>query len=407
MKKLKINPAAFEPAWVKFAALEFIYWFAIAIGNYQTVYLQSHGFSASFIGVINATVSAMNILITPMWGMISDRMRSIRNVFLLTMTIGAVAFAFIPLIAGLPGIGTPLLLAYLCLVYAFRNPGNSMLDNWLVRYANQKMLDYGSMRSLGSLGFAIAGVAIAGAVSAFGTGWTFPVCSIMMIPVFLMSLRTDDTKPIAAPAAHQPKESFNPMVLFKNYYYSTLLIFAFLICLVINSAGAFLPYLLGDIGVESTRFGVITAYMAIIEIPMLMSSKKLRQSMPLYMLTILCCICYTAGCLLLSTSAHSLFSVMIIETFNGLASGLFIASASNYVYTLTPENLKATGQSIYVSVTAAAGIIASLAGGMLVDAFGATVFYMVIGFIALFSAAFMAVTIFIGQKKLKLPMESY
>lgn len=407
VKKLRFNPAAMEPAWFKFAALEFIYWFAIAIGNYQTVYLQTHGFSASFIGVINATISAMNIVIIPMWGMISDKMRSIRTIFLLTMVIGAVAFAFIPLVAGLPFVGTPLLLAYLCIVYAFRNPANSMLDNWLVRYANQKALDYGSMRSQGSLGFAIAGVAIAGAVSAFGTGWTFPACSIMMIPVFLMSLRTDDTKPLAVPAAQPKKESFNPIVLFKNYYYSTFLVFAFLICLVINSAGAFLPYLLNDVGVESTRFGVITAYMAIIEIPMLMSSRKLRQSMPLYMLTILCCICYTAGCLLLSTCAHSLMSVMIIETFNGLASGLFIASASNYIYTLTPENLKATGQSIYVSVTAASGIIASLAGGMLVDAFGSTLFYMIIGFIALFSAVFMAATIFIGQKKLKLPIETY
>ena len=339
--------------------------------------------------------------------MISDRMHSIRKVFLLTMTVGAIAFAFIPAVTGIPGIATPLLLAYICVVYAFRNPANSMLDNWLVRYANQKTLDYGSMRSLGSLGFAIAGVAIAGAVSAFGTGWTFPACSIMMIPVLLMSLRTDDSKPVSAPAAQPKKESFNPIVLFKNYYYTTFLVFAFLICLVINSAGAFLPYLLNDIGVESTRFGLITAYMAIIEIPMLLSSRKLRQSMPLYMLTILCCMCYTAGCLLLSTCAHSLISVMAIQTFNGLASGLFIASASNYVYTLTPENLKATGQSIYVSVTAAAGIIASLAGGMMVDAFGSTTFYMVIGFIALFSAAFMAATIFIGQKKLKLPMSTY
>lgn len=404
MKKLRLNPVAVDPAWLKFAALEFIYWFAIAIGNYQTVYLQSHGFSASFIGLINAVLSAMTILITPMWGMVSDRMRSIRKVFLITVTIGAVAFAFIPLVVSIPHIGTPLLLAYLCVVYAFRNPGNSMLDNWLVRYSNQKVLDYGSMRAFGSVGFAIAGVAISGAVAAFGTGWTFPACSIMMIPMILMSLRTEDSKPIAAPAAHAHKESFNPMVLFRNYYYTTFLVFAFLICLVINSAGAFLPYLLNDIGVPSTRFGVITAYMACIEIPMLLGSRKLRQSMPLYMLTILCCLCYTMGCLLLGTCAHTLLSVVLIETFNGLASGLFIASASNYIYTMTPENLKATGQSIYVSVTAAAGIIASLAGGMMVDAFGSTVFYVVIGFIALFSAAFLAATILFGQKKLKLPM---
>ena len=128
--------------------------------------------------------------------------------------------------------------------------------------------------------------------------------------------------------------------------------------------------------------------------------------MPLYMLTILCCACYAAGCLLLATCAHSLISVMAIETFNGLASGLFIASASNYVYTLTPENLKATGQSIYISVTAASGIIASLAGGMMVDVFGSTIFYLVIGCIAVFSGAFMAVTILIGKKNRKSPADT-
>lgn len=407
MKKLRINPAAIDPAWLKFAALEFIYWFAIAIGNYQTVFLQSHGFSASFIGIINAVLSAITILITPVWGMVSDRMRSIRNVFLLTLTIGAVGFAFIPLIVSIPGVGLPLLLVYLAIVYMFRNPSSSLLDNWLVRYANQKQLDYGSMRSLGSLGFAIAGVAIAGAVSAFGTGWTFPVCSIMLIPVVLMSLRTDDSKPIATPQAQPKKESLNPAVLFRNYYYTTFLVFAFLICLVINSAAAFLPYLLSDIGVASTRYGVITAYMALIEIPMLMTSSKLRRSMPLYMITLLSCCCYAAGCLLLSSCAHSLISVTLIETFNGLASGLYIASASNYIYTLTPENLKATGQSIYVSVTAAAGIIASLCGGMIIDSFGATTYYMIIGSIAVFSALFLIATILFGQKKLKLPMETY
>ena len=176
MGKLRLRRPVIESAWLRFTVLQFVYWFVMAIGNYQTVYLQSRGYTATTIGLINAVLSAVTIMATPVWGMISDRIRSIRRVFLLTLIVGSVLFAFIPAIIGLPVLSAPLMLVYLSLVYFFRNPANAMMDNWLVRYSNQKGVDYGSIRSFGSLGYAICGVLIAGAVSSFGTAWTADGC---------------------------------------------------------------------------------------------------------------------------------------------------------------------------------------------------------------------------------------
>lgn len=401
MGKLRLRRPVIESAWLRFTVLQFVYWFVMAIGNYQTVYLQSRGYTATTIGLINAVLSAVTIMATPVWGMISDRIRSIRRVFLLTLIVGSVLFAFIPAIIGLPVLSAPLMLVYLSLVYFFRNPANAMMDNWLVRYSNQKGVDYGSIRSFGSLGYAICGVLIAGAVSSFGTAWTFPVCSAMMALVVAMSLRTDDAKPVAPATGAPAREAFNPLTLFKNYYFTTFLAFSLLLYIVINSAAAFLPYLLEEVGVSSSRYGLITAYMATLEIPMLLAARPLRRRAPLFALCIASGFCYAAACLLLGTCAHSLGMIVAIETLSGVGSGLLIASAANYIYTLTPENLKATGQSIFVAVTALSGIAGNLIGGAVVDALSAPLLYCIMGVTGLISALFLLGTIVIGAKLLK------
>lgn len=401
MGKLRLRRPVIESAWLRFTVLQFVYWFVMAIGNYQTVYLQSRGYTATTIGLINAVLSAVTIMATPVWGMISDRIRSIRRVFLLTLIVGSVLFAFIPAIIGLPVLSAPLMLVYLSLVYFFRNPANAMMDNWLVRYSNQKGVDYGSIRSFGSLGYAICGVLIAGAVSSFGTAWTFPVCSAMMALVVAMSLRTDDAKPVAPATGAPAREAFNPLTLFKNYYFTTFLAFSLLLYIVINSAAAFLPYLLEEVGVSSSRYGLITAYMATLEIPMLLAARPLRRRAPLFALCIASGFCYAAACLLLGTCAHSLGMIVAIETLSGVGSGLLIASAANYIYTLTPENLKATGQSIFVAVTALSGIAGNLIGGAVVDALSAPLLYCIMGVTGLISALFLLGTIVIGARLLK------
>jgi len=393
-----------ESAWIKFAALQFIYWFVMGIGNFHSVYLQQSGITASTLGMLNAATAACTIVVTPVWGMVSDRIRSIRTIFLVTLAIGSVLFAFIPSIVCMPSVTTPVLLMYLCAVFAFRNPSNSFFDSWLVGYSDRKGFAYGSIRCFGSLGFTIVGLLITGLISAHGTAWTYPVSSVLMIAVFALSLATDDVR-AATPAARtaEKKPLINPLVLFKDYYFVTFLLFAFLYNIVTNCRGSFLPYLMEEIGVSTSRFGVINAYIALIEIPMLLAAKPLRHHMPLYILTTAGCLGFAISCTLMGLCAGSLVSLLAFETFTGIGSGLIIASAAYYAYTLSPGNLKATGQSIYIAATALASIVGNLIGGHLLDSLGARPFYVLIGILGLLAALLFAAALLLGPKIVKRP----
>lgn len=391
---------------IKFALLQFAFWGVMAVGNYQSVMLQQQGYSASTLGMINAVLSAITIFATPVWGMISDRIRSIRRVFQITLVVASILFAFIPNIVGLPILNLPILLCYLSVVYFFRNPTSSLLDNWLVRYCNQKRLPYGPIRAFGSLGFTIVGLSIAGVIASKGTLWTFPVCSVLMSIVLLVSLFIDDSKPLPRPAdgPKPEKETFNPLTLFREYYYCTFLVFVFLLWFCVNSLLPFLPYLLEEINVSSSRYGVINSYAAMLEIPMLLLAQPLRRRVPLHILAIGGGICYGLASLLLGLCANSLASVILIETLHGFGSGLIIASAANYIYTLTPENLKATGQSLYTAASALSGILGNLAGGALIDVLGARWFYVILAVTSCIAVLFFIGTLTFGSKVLRRPL---
>lgn len=80
-----------------------VFWFAWAFGSYQTIYLQQAGFTASQLGVLNALTSIFSIASVAFWGMVSDRMGSLRKVLILVLLGGSLLFALIPLIpTGLP-----------------------------------------------------------------------------------------------------------------------------------------------------------------------------------------------------------------------------------------------------------------------------------------------------------------
>lgn len=97
-----------------------VFWFAWAFGSYQTIYLQQAGFTASQLGVLNALTSIFSIASVAFWGMVSDRMGSLRKVLILVLLGGSLLFALIPLIpTGLP-ISPGLFFCLVPVVYFFR-----------------------------------------------------------------------------------------------------------------------------------------------------------------------------------------------------------------------------------------------------------------------------------------------
>ena len=106
---------------------------------------------------------------------------------------------------------------------------------------------------------------------------------------------------------------------------------------------------------------------------------RLRQRFPLRVLVLSAPVLMALECLGFGLFVHSLPGMMVCCTFFGLGNGLFIGSSLNYVYELAPDNLKASAQAFFASVSSVAGILGNLAGGIVFDAIGAKPFYIAVG----------------------------
>lgn len=77
---------------------------------------------------------------------------------------------------------------------------------------------------------------------------------------------------------------------------------------------------------------------------------------------------------------------------------MFIGCSSNYVYSLAPDHLKATAQTLAGSVSSLADIIGNLLGGYLLDAMGVRSFYTVCGGLILGAALFFLASFALGAR---------
>lgn len=195
---------------VRLSLTEVLYNVCIASDGYRTVFLQSPGISASYIGIITALSTTANIIAPPIWGAISDKVRSSRICFVLCLALSSLLLAMVPFAARF---GTPLYLGVIvCLATAslFSGPANTMMEQWLVRIDNSPLgISYGSIRMWASLGYAAMGIAYTRILQHLPVASVYVFYFLFAIPAILLALTIPD---IHAPGTeHAPKIRFRDM----------------------------------------------------------------------------------------------------------------------------------------------------------------------------------------------------
>lgn len=366
-----------------------IFYFAWAFACYQTVYLQSIGFSASSLGVINAVCSAVGIASVSFWGMISDKTGSLRRVLIIVLAGNSILYTLIPQIPTGLAISQLLLFCYVPVVNFFRASMATYADNLLVRNCNELGLNFGVLRSVGSLLFTISSLIAAAWLPALGVANTFWITGALMIVPILFTVFSREPAartPVKKSGGKKGKDKLNLGELFQNKAYVAFLVFGFLFYIAAACGGNYIPYFMESIGVDSKQYGVILAYRAILEIPFLVLMLRLRRKFSLRVMVLAAAVLMSLESLGFSLFANSLPTMLLFCTFFGLGNGLFLGSSINYVYELAPSHLKASAQAFFTSVASVAGILGNLLGGVVYDAIGAKPFYLLVGCLYLLSA---------------------
>ena len=390
------------------AALQASFWFAWSFSNYNTVYLQQGGFAPSQLGVLNAVSSAVVIFTGVLWGLLSDRINSIRKTLLIVIAVSLSLYFLIPLIpSSLPG-WTLLMFLYYPIVNIPRGAASTLLDNITVRTCADRRLNYGVIRAMGSLIFTVGSFLAVLLVQRQGIQASFWGYSLLMlIPGVVLLFAYDPKAQPKTDAQEKHRVAIHPGELFGNYFYLMFVVFIILLYIPLAAESSFIIYFMADIGIPTEHYSTLLAVRALMEVPFLVLIVRLRRKVMLKHLVMLACVFFAAECILLSLFAHSLGALLVFGSVFGLGSGIFIGSASLYVYRLAPDHLKATAQTVYVAASSASAIVGNIVGGMMYRSVGARPFYLAVGCGILLATALFACSFLAAKGRLNPADEKY
>ena len=154
-----------------------------------------------------------------------------------------------------------------------------------------------------------------------------------------------------------------------------------------------------SIEIDSTNIGLVLSVRALMEIPFLYFIVKLRRRFQLRYLIMLAAVFMGVECLLLGFFVTSLPEFVVFAAFFGLGNGLFLGTATNYIYEMAPVHLRATAHGLFVSVSQIAGILGNLLGGFLFDAVGGKPFYLIAGGVMFLSVLVFALSFTLKRRE--------
>lgn len=383
----------------KYASINFMFYITMALGSYVTVFLQSIGFDAQQVGIITALNSGTGVISSPFWGMLSDKIRSVKKIILITLVIGTILFALIPASSGISLGGLSLAFVFIPATMFFKMPPMSLLENWMLKNSSAEGLNYGAIRAFGALSYAIASLVLGYLIPMTGTAFVFYANAVLTFPALLLFLFTKSSADDVGDKKHLTFKEMKIGQVFKDYYLMTYIIFSIFERIPFQCAMTFLPFLVADVGGDTAKMGIILGLRAFIEIPVMLLLKPLRKRIPLYYLIMAASGFFLIESILLSF-INSFEAIVAISVLHGIGNGLMLTTGVSYVFQLAPDHLKATCQTILASMNSIAGILGGILGGVLIKAVGVKLFYLIIGLMMLVALVLFILSFPFGEKVL-------
>ena len=384
---------------IQLSLTEFIYNGCFAANNYLSVFLEAIGMSASQLGLITSLLNGIGIVSQPTWGIISDRMQSVKKCFRVCMLGTAVCVLSIPALSQGEGIWRVLMVAMLMALAFFFHPSNMMMELWLVRVNDHPSLriPYGSIRCWASIGYAVfslAFVPVFRAVHVRNVYYLF--AGFAAVSIVLTSMIPSESE-----GGHENPKRMRlrdmPFRSILNYWIVGHIVFEVLYQIPMGWRVTYTVYALKEFGLDTSMYGALMFIAGICEVPMLLLIRRFTAragwAWPL-LLNVLILVCEYS----LYAWGHSVAVLFAAQLLRGFSFALYIASRYQYVHRLAPEGMEASTQALINSVSAVVNVIAAAAGGFLLESLGTRSFFALLSGLQLISGAFFVTVHAAGAK---------
>jgi len=353
------------------------------------VYLREQGLTPAQIGFIIGTGGFVTIIAQPLWGMISDKTRTIRKVLLILLLCSAVTGFFLFDSSSYVG-----LILFAMLLYFFLMPIDPLAESLNFRISEAAGISYGSIRTYGALGYGVMALLTGYVMIYFGSQGMAILFVIICLTSFIVSWFMPD-----APVTGKPVTLDSLKHFLHNKETLLFLVLVFISSVPARMNDTFLGVYIRELGGSPGLVGQSFFIAAMSEILVFaLSFWWLRKGKELLIITISGAFYFLRFFISAwITDPHMLAYLQILQI---LTFPVFYSAAIQYLYRIVPEEWRATGQTVLALLFfGVSGIIASYIGGAFYEAFGGQALYLTISGMSFIGMLFGIILLFIPSKK--------
>ncbi|MFD9625278.1 MFS transporter [Peribacillus muralis] len=360
-------------------SFNFLYFGLLAIFiPFLPVYLADQGLRPAQIGFIIGTGGFVTLITQPLWGMISDKTRTIRKVLLMLIFCSSVIGYFL-----YDSSSYLQLILFAMLLYFFLMPIDPLTESLNFTIAEKSGISYGSIRTYGALGYAVISLITGYVMSYFGANsLAFLFAGIGLIS-FIISWMMPD-----APVSGKPVTLKSLKHFFSNKETLLFLLLVFICAVPARMNDTFLGVYIRELGGSAKLVGLTWFLAAGSEIVVFaLSFWWLRKGKEIIIISFAAAfffIRYFVSAWI--TDPHLLAYLQVLQI---LTFPIFYSAAIQYLYRIVPVEWRATGQTVLALLFfGVSGIIASYVGGSIYEAFGGKTLYLFISSISFIGMVF-------------------
>jgi PPP family 3-phenylpropionic acid transporter len=332
------------------------------------VILAERGVPPAGIGLVTAASSAAFTLAVPAWGHIADVILGRRR----ALAVAGVGAGLFVLLAGAP---LPLLVVTVGFVgfSTFESAWGPLGDALAVNAITDHGRQYGRIRLLSSIGFAVFATAAGFLYDVSGYGPSFVFCAVLAGLLAISALYAPDVERADLAAVGGPRRRGGSFVVALRIQPRLWLVLLALLLIHVGIVAGFtyLPLRLVELGGGPSDVALLAAVSAFAEIPAMLVVGSLATRVGIRGVVAGSMLLYSA-CFLAWAVLDSPALLVATRLATGFAfAGLWVGSVLTMAV-LLPPRLQATGQGLYqLTGFGLAAIVANVGGGIIYGALGA------------------------------------
>lgn len=358
-------------------------------GGLMPLYLREMGLTTEQIGLQLAMGAVISIIGQPFFGFVSDKIQSTKKV-LIALMIASLSVSFLYF-----SVQSVLMLLFLFIAMNFfASSTGPLIENISMTYSQKNNKNYGSLRLWGDVGVGTASVVLGlliGLVGIKHLGTMYAVILIVAIAVglFLRDGRKKTTKPITLQSVKK---------LLQNREYIWFIFICLLIFTTHRMNDSLLTVYLSDIGASELQVGLAWMIATFSTVPLFIFMKKLLTRYKELTLIFFAALLYCVRWILYSFFDEPL-ALIFLQSMHGITFPIFIVAGMFFVTRIVPEEIVATGQTIFIAVIVGiGGLIGSGGGGLVMAEFGAKSTYRLGAGVTILGVILCAITLYAQQR---------